>query len=202
MNFLSKLKSSGAGAANLSTTWQIDAAAVGLCMLLSAGAYFAAIGPMLSSRDDRSAREASLVETKDQATRMVADARLIRAQLNHAQIALAKIEIPLQSATAVNQRLAELTALAGECGLEVQAVQPGAILSSQRYALLPIQVSGTGTYRTCTKFLHRLGEKFPDTAMRAFELSANPAEPATPASFNFQLSWYVQPSNSAAASAR
>jgi hypothetical protein len=30
--------------------------------------------------------------------------------------------------------------------------------------------------------------------MKAFELSANPTEPTTPTSFNFQLTWFVQPS--------
>lgn len=195
MSLVERMRSGAGMSSNIAAAanWQIDGAALALCLLLSCGAYFAAVGPMLASRDDRAAHSLALTETRDQATRMVADTRAIRTLLNNAQTDLAKIEIPLQTPAAVNQRLAELTGLAGECGLEVQAMQPGTLVNSQRYAQLPIQVSGTGSYRTCMKFLHSLRQRFPDTAMKAFELSASPTEPNTPTSFNFQLAWFVQP---------
>jgi Tfp pilus assembly protein PilO len=150
----------------------------------------------LSIRDDRVARDESLRAAIEQASSLVSTTRGLRTQLTSAQTALAQIDIPLQPATSINLRVAELTTLAGECKLEMDAIQPGTITHSPRFGEIPIQISGRGTYRTMADFLHRLRRQFPDTAIRAFELSATPEDPNALASFNVRLVWYVQSARS------
>jgi Tfp pilus assembly protein PilO len=173
--------------------WQIDAAGVALCALLTAGAYFAAWQPLQNGRAAGEAREAALSLARAQASALSANSRAVRTQLTNAQAAVARFEIPLQPASMVNQRMAELTSLANECGLDVQYAQTGAVTSNPRYAQLPIQLSGAGTYRTCAQFLHRLRERFPDTGIKCLDVAATPSESSTVTSFDFQLVWYVQP---------
>jgi hypothetical protein len=181
--------------ASSTVTRQIDAIGITLCIVLTVGGYLVAARPLLNSRDDRAARETTLTETRQHANGMLANTRALRTQLNNAQTLLNKIEIPLKSGGEINQRLAELTALAAECGLEVQYVRPGASVATARFAQLPIQVSGTGNYRACATFLHRLRERFPDTGLNGFDLSASPADEIAHTSFNFQLQWFVRSGN-------
>ncbi|CAN5703168.1 hypothetical protein BH09PLA1_BH09PLA1_08050 [soil metagenome] len=172
---------------------RIDIAGIAVCLVLSGAAYFLGARPLMASRDDRAAREQALADAREQAKALVANTRGLRTQLSGAQIALAKIEIALRPPASINQRIAELTALAGQCKCEMQSIQPGALATAPRFAQIPIQIAGTGTYRSCADFLHRLRDHFPDTAVRGFELSVTPGDPTTTVSFNFQLIWYVQP---------
>jgi len=176
--------------------WQIDAAGLVLCAVMTAAAYFAAWQPLQNGRAAAEARDAALGLARAQAAALSANSRTVRAQLANAQAAVAKFEIPLQPASGVNQRMAELTALANECGLDVQNAQTGAVNSNPRYGQLPIQLSGAGTYRTCAQFLHRLRERFPDTGIKCLDVAATPSDSSTVTSFDFQLVWYVQPTTS------
>ncbi len=181
--------------ADNSSFLRIDIAGIALCLILTGAAYFLGASPLMAGRDQRAAREVALAEAREQANGLLGTTRGLRTQLSTAQIALSKIEIPLQAATSINQRIAELTALAGESKLEMQSIQPGTIATSPRFAQIPIQVSGSGTYRTCADFLRRLRMKFPDTSVRAFELAVTPGDPTATTSFSFQLIWSVQPLN-------
>jgi hypothetical protein len=173
---------------------KIDIAGIAACLILSGTAYFIGAHPLLSIREQRAAQEQSLRDATEQANSLVGTTRGLRKQLARAQDALAQIEIPLQSASAINQRVAELTSLAGECRIEMQAIQPGSLSSTPRFGQIPIQIAASGTYRATADFLHRLRDRFPDTAVCAFELSATPDDAAAVvASFSVQLTWYVQP---------
>ena len=55
-----------------------------------------------------------------------------------------------------------------------------------------------GSYPHCGLFLHRLYEELPDVEIVGIELSGQPENPGTPASFKFTLSWYAAPSIAAA----
>lgn len=172
---------------------RIDLAGIVACLILTGATYLVGARPLLASRDERDSRNVAFANAVEQANTLIGSTRGLRTQLSTAQMALAKIQIPLQPSTSINQRIAELTSLAGECKLEMQSIQPGTVASTPRFAQIPIQVAGTGSYRTCADFLHRLREQFPDTAVRAFELSVSPGDPTAETSFNVQLTWYVQP---------
>ena len=154
---------------------RIDIAGIAACLILTAAAYFLGAVPLMAGRDERAARETALAEAREQANSLLVNTRGLRTQLSAAQIALSTIEIPLQPATSINQRIAELTALAGECKLEMQSIQPGTIATSPRFAQIPIQVSGAGSYRTCADFLRRLRTHSPT---RPCALSSFPSPPA------------------------
>jgi Tfp pilus assembly protein PilO len=172
---------------------RIDCAGVAACLLLSGAGYLVGVRPLLAVREQRVVQQQSLRTAVEQASSLVTSTRALRAQLTNAQNALAKIEIALQPATSINERVAELTALAGECHIEMQAIQPGTISNGNRFAQIPIQISANGTYRSAAQFLHRLRERFPDTAVHTFEMAATPEDPTATASINVQLLWYVQP---------
>lgn len=172
---------------------RIDVAGLLVCLVLSGATYLIGARPLLASRDERAARNVAFQATMEQANLLAAGTRALRAQLSTAQTAVAKIEIPLQPATSINQRIAELTSLGGDCKLEMQSIQPGAISSSPRFAQIPIQITGTGTYRACAEFLHRLRLQCPDTSVCAFEFSAAAGDQNAMVTFNVQLMWYVQP---------
>jgi Tfp pilus assembly protein PilO len=185
-----------AGIANVfAHGWQIDLAGVALCAILSVGAYFAGWQPLENSRAAEEARASALSLAREQVGALSLSSRSVRGQLTKAQTAIAKVDVPLQPVATVNTRMAELTTLAAECGLDVQYTQMGAVTSNNRYAQVPIQLSGAGTYRTCALFLHRLRERFGDTGMKSFEIAAMPSASSNVTSFNFQLVWYVQPTN-------
>ena len=171
----------------------VDAAGLAACALITAGAYLLAVRPILDGRTAQQARLAELDEARAQVAALNASGRRLRAQIGGLESRLAVNEITLQPASMVNQRLARVTALAGECGLEVQYVQTGAHQFGPRYGQVPILVSCTGSYRTCATFLHRARLEFPDTAVRSFQMSASPGDVTSPMSFGLQLSWYVLP---------
>ena len=182
--------------AERASSMQLDLAGIAVCLLLSAAAYVVGVRPLLAVREERASRAESLRSAIEQANSLVSSTRGLRTQLTSLQTSLAKIEIPLQPATSINLRIADLTTLAGDCRVEVQAIQPGTMSNSARFAQIPIQIAATGSYRNTADFLHRLRERFPDTAVRSFELSASPENETAPASFNLQLTWYVQPAAS------
>lgn len=172
---------------------RIDLAGVVACLCLSGAAYFVGVRPLLAVREQRAEQEQSLRTAVEQSNSLVSSTRALRTQLSNAQTALAKVEIALQPATSINERAAELTALASDCQVEMQAIQPGSITNGGRFAQIPIQMAASGNYRAIAQFLHRLRERFPDIAVHTFELSATPEEATPIASFNVQLIWYVQP---------
>lgn len=174
--------------------WQIDLTGIVACVLLTAAAYFVAVAPAMDRRDADAASRVALVDARDRVTGLTSSLRTTRTQLTDAQAALAKVEIPLQSATTVNVRLAALADLAVQCGLDVQHTQTGAVsvADSKRFARLPIQFAGTGSYRACETFLHRLAQQFPDTGMKSFTLDGSPTESGGNISFGCELIWYVQ----------
>jgi Tfp pilus assembly protein PilO len=176
-----------------SSVLRIDTAGLVACLILSAAAYLIGARPLIASREERAERSVAFMHTVEQANILAASTRGLRTQLSTVQLALSKIEIPLQPTTAINQRIAELTLLGGDCHLEMQSIQPGAIVNGPRFAQIPIQATGTGTYRTCADFLHRLRKQCPDTSVTGFELSVAPNDANATTSFSIQLMWYVQP---------
>src|ERR1041384_4921849 len=106
------------------------------------------------------------MKARDHVTTLGSSARQLRTQISNMQNALSKTEVKLQPATSINLRLSEITALAGECGLEAQYVQTGAAAPGAKFGQVPIQFAGSGSYRTCVTFLHRLRNDFPDTGVK------------------------------------
>jgi hypothetical protein len=175
-------------------TRHIDAAAVGLCVLIALPFSFARINPLMRPRDygDRQAAQLTVLRGSARAAQAAIAAQ--KARLAELQADLARQTVPLQPARNVNRRLAELTDLAAGTGLEVSEIVPAPAVAGSRFDTVPIRIRGTGSYPTCVAFLCKLTRAFPDTSVGSFELSGEPAKPHTPAEFRVQLAWYATPS--------
>ena len=100
-------------------------------------------------------------------------------QLEKTRKDVAGLPLQLESASAVNRRLARLADLAGETGVVLDEVQPSpAVDGASLYQTVPIRIAGSGSYPACAMFLHRLRDRFPDTAVKSFDCS-NPGRSAT-----------------------
>jgi len=182
------------GDAKSSTTWRIDAAGLVACGVLTFAAYLAGAEPLIDRRSQAMERVQQLCEERQKHQDLLASNRDLRTKLGNVQQTLAKADVPLQPARTVNQRIAALTALANEVGLEVQSINTSAAIPGTRFGQVPIRLNSTGGYRTSADFLHRLRETFKDMGVTGIDLSDNPADPKA-AIFNVQLVWYVQPAS-------
>jgi Tfp pilus assembly protein PilO len=174
--------------------WQIDVVGLMVFAVITGGVHFLAVRPLLDRRAEAASRAAQLCESRERVATLNGSSRQLRAQLATVQAALTNGEVKLKPASGVNQRLAELTALAAECGLEVLYVRTGTLESGRRYSQLEIELSGSGSYRTCATLLHRLRRDYRDTAVKSFDMHTSSEDgPAPVMSLALQLTWYVQP---------
>ena len=105
----------------------------------------------------------------------------------------------LESRDQVNRRLAQLGQQASAAGLRVDEIVPGRAAPGSVYATVPIYLSGTGSYQTCTRFLHQLHQRFSDTGVAGFHLSVKPNTRSGRARFSFELRWFTLPQQVASA---
>ena len=59
-----------------------------------------------------------------------------------------------------------------------------------QYATVPMELTGTGGFANCVRYLHELHEQLPDTTCTAVRLTGTPENPAA-AHFVFELSWHA-----------
>jgi Tfp pilus assembly protein PilO len=175
-----------------SRTWRIDAAGIAACAALTFAAYLAGAEPLLDRRQQVVECSEQLNQARQQHRNLLGSNREMKSKLSGVEQALEKAEVSLQPARLVNQRIAALTALANEVGLEVQSINTSVLIPGLRFSQLPIRVISTGDYRTSAAFLHRLPQAFRDMSVAGFDLSDNPTYPKA-AGFSVQLIWYVKP---------
>jgi len=168
----------------------IDASAVGGCLVATLLVYLLGFMPLLSQREEIDVQRQQLDEQRDKAERLQATSRILRAKLatTHAQLSTSHIQ--LQSIRQLNQRLSELAEFSQKTGLDMQDVRPGALVRMPRYATMPIHVAGNGTYPACTAFFRDLHQRFGDMAIASFDLR-NGNAPNAPATFSFEIVWFV-----------
>jgi Tfp pilus assembly protein PilO len=181
------------------TAWQINLLGVVVCAALTAGTWVTTIEPLRASRAADAARRQELDRRSVEAKRLAAQVRQASARLADARRQHEEIRLNLQPATRVNQRIAQVTSSAAQCGLEPSDVRPGRAVVGPRHAVQPIEMSGTGSFPAAVAFMRAFHQTFGDSGFDAFELAGNPAAPGAPASFHFRIHWYVQPPGTASA---
>lgn len=164
-----------------------------VCLGLSAGTYFVGVRPAIARHGEQSTRQADLRDARQKAAELLGTRNSTQTQLNAVNEALKRQSLRLRPASTVNQRLASLTELATrECQLVIDEMRPGVVVESADSQAVPILIAGSGTYPNCAKFLHKLRQTFPDTAVRSFETTNNSASPDRPAAtFQFELTWHA-----------
>ena len=171
---------------------KIYAAGAVVCALLTAGAYAFGLHPALARHDDQQARQGELNAARHTAANLISTRNQLTAELARVTTSLENLPVQLEPASAVNQRLARLTDLAARESLSIDEMRSGTIIDGGDYQAVPILIAGSGTYPACAKFLHKLRQTFPDTAVRSFETTNNSASPDAPAAtFQFDLVWHA-----------
>lgn len=171
--------------------WQIDAVGVAACVALTLGLVLGGFRPMARRQEESRAQQEQLGEERTQLAKMNAALAASQRQLEDVQRVLARCRLRLESTAGMNHRLAGISAFAADVGLKVNEIQPGQATPGTYYHTVPIHLTGNGTYRQCTVFLHRLREQFPDTSVLWVELMGSGAEPSGMGLFRIDLQWHA-----------
>ena len=173
--------------------WQIDAAGIAVCIVVSLVAYSVGIRQLVEQRSLLAGQRQKLAVQREEYSKLEASMSSLREHLVVVQDELAQSEIELESTDQINQRIAELTTLLGDCTLEVDDVQTGKVFAGHKCDLVPISIAGRGGYKQCAAFLHGLCRTFPDISVTRFDLAGNPATPEQAGTFHLQLFWHTMP---------
>lgn len=178
--------------------WQIDAIGLAVCALLAGVWYLAGVEPLSQARAARASLDASLAEKSaeaDHVRSVKADTERLLASI---RTQIQEDAVQLQSVDALTHRVADLTQLARGHALRLDEIKPGAAVSGSRFTVIPIRVTGGGTYVGCVAFLTTLHEKYPDVGLSSMDLRGEPDMPERGARFTFDLVWYAAPPAAAA----
>ncbi len=180
----------------LLTRWRcvrIDLAALGLAA--AAGLLFFSFGlrPVLHVHERRVAQTAQLESQQKDVALMGTRAEGLEQRLREVQAALADSRVQLEPASAVNNRISRLAALAADHGLNVNEIQPAEPVYGDNCGSVPIHLNGNGGYRTWAAFLHAMARSFPDTTVESFQLSGKNEDPGALPDFQVNLVWHVMP---------
>jgi Tfp pilus assembly protein PilO len=194
---------------NLWKRWRLDVAWAGVCVLVTLVAYLAGIEPALDQRAQRRDRTNQIQAQETRYAELATSLRVTREALAGVEKQLMSSSVRLEAASQVNGRVAQLTDLVGACGMTIDEIEPGTVMPSlpgAQFDILPITLKGVGTFPTCSAFLRRLREVFPDTSVTAFELSgrrgatspsvaaAGSSTPSVaPVAYRIGLLWYTAP---------
>ena len=172
-------------------SWHIDAAAAAALVIVTVAVCLGGIRPLRSSHDEYLAQKAELEGQRDQASRLATSMAAMRRQLAAIDQTMTTGALRLKPTSHVNTELVQLSALAVESGLAIGDIRAGLPISGPHYDTVPIELAGSGTYRTCTMFLRRLRQEHPDTSVAAFTMSAGGDDPAGASKFRFGLRWHA-----------
>lgn len=173
----------------------IHACGVGGLLALAAGCFFLVIDPVLQGRSERDSIAQRTLASETRLASLRESRAAIRRELESGQARLDERGVTLLPTSGRNTRLGELTELAGECGLRLDRLQPGASEPGEMFTQIPITMEGLGAYDEVSGFLHRLVNRFDDVGARAFRLEAVEQDGARVATFVFDLTWYADPAD-------
>ncbi len=92
-----------------------------------------------------------------------------------------------------NNQIAQITQLADQMGVTIQKIKPENAITGQHYQTIPINLSGAGTYRSCTHFFNSLHANYNDVGIASFEMIGNPSKPDGSATFKANIHWFARP---------
>lgn len=173
---------------NWQAEWRTHAWGLGWCTLLTVAVFVGGWQPLFARRAQRLAAAAALEQGRQQLAEAAAVVQSAKKQLAAAQKQWEGMRVRLAPLGQLNQRLADLAELASGEGLEVAGVQPGSPRAVERYQVVPLPLTGRGSYRSFTDFLRRLHRECPDMGVTSVSLRAADAGSA---SFAVNLVWYA-----------
>ena len=173
--------------------WRIDAPACLACAIITVTLYIVMVSPLAKRNAAYAQQQQQLSEQQRETTTKTAKLTTLRAQLDRVNKELADTPLQLQPASIINRRLADITELARQCNLVIDQIQPGRAQRAGRYDIVPIKLTGKGTFVSAARFFDELQQRFADSGIHDFELSAQSSTTTSTANFSFELAWYTAP---------
>jgi Tfp pilus assembly protein PilO len=174
--------------------WWIDAAGIGVCLLVTAVGYVALVSPFLRKHSAAASLCGEVQTRQKKVTELESAVGAAQDRLAAAQQQLTAGAIELESAAHINKRIAGVTEFFSKCALHIDDVQTGRVSNHPQYDLVPITLVGRGAYSQCAKLLQGLCSKYPDMSVMRINLDGNPGADAETEKFRFELFWYAAPS--------
>ena len=161
-----------------------------VCVAAAAPLLLESVNPLLRPRAAMAVRKAKLEQLEQTADRLAGSVERHRQRLAELTRTLKQQDVRLEPVNRNNSRIARLTDLVESAGLSVDQIRPEKPIRTPRHQVVPIHVTGAGSYPTCAAFLRKLAETFPDTSVNSFRLSCD-LEAKAPARFGFRLHWHA-----------
>lgn len=173
--------------------WHIDAAGAAAGCILTVLAYFCGLKPILAQRRTMTDSAVQLNFQRSRSIQLTLESTRLRTALAQLRQRLSQNVLSLEDARRINHRIAQLNELATENGLTIDDIKPGDIAPSCGYDIMHIKLTGTGTYQSCTKFMHSLRSNFPDTGLISWQITDSKAQSGVLAKFELDLLWHTLP---------
>jgi Tfp pilus assembly protein PilO len=175
----------------------IDAAGIGLTVVLTLALLFGALTPVNARVKQLSAARQTAARESQRHAGLITAGRMLQNEIEKDRQEIAAAPMKISSEGALNQRLADLAQLSNECRLTVDNLKPDEAIPTVHFLIVPVQMSGRGSYQSCAMFIHALHQQLPDVDVRSFKLAGIPNDPASMGRFEFQLGWYALPRGTA-----
>jgi len=169
----------------------IDLAGGAVCAILVGLGYVVGVRPLLAHQSHVAEQKAHLATQRRDAVELADTVAALKDELVGVERDLAGSTVRLAPAYQVNRRIARVADLAADCGVKIDEIETGIPVTGPRYKIIPIHLVGRKSYPACVMLLRRLRQTFPDTAVASFELSRDPADPASAARFQIDLLWFA-----------
>ena len=173
--------------------WHTHLVGTLLILVLSIGVYLVEIGPLYSHYSDRHMHVSLLAQQLNRTRDLDATLKRTRSSTAEMRTFLADHGITLESRSRLNDRLTAICALATECGLVPEGIEPQRQVAEPLFTTIALRLSGRGSYQSCVRFLQKLRSEMPHNTVAGIELSAAPSGNESSVSFNFQLIWHAAP---------
>ncbi len=171
----------------------IDVFGVVLCIALASVLYLLVIRPLKETRASQENAREELVLNREKAMALEAAMRQLKVALEETHGDMAQTHANLRPMPQMNQRMAELTQLVGDCQLGVDNIQIGKVSYGPQYGTVPVDITGRGPYTQCVMFLQKLRQDFRDFTLSGMEISGTPASTDDVERFRFKLVWFSAP---------
>ncbi len=171
----------------------IDAAGVAVAAVGTLALVFGAILPLNARNRQLAAHFQTAARERQRVAGIVTEIRTLTNDVAKMRTRVAQSPLRMLTQQALNQRLADLAALSSTCDLRVEDLKPGERHQMTHLMVVPIRMTGHGTYRNCAAFIHLLHERQADIDVHAFKLSGNPDDPGSLGNFDFELRWLAAP---------
>jgi Tfp pilus assembly protein PilO len=173
--------------------WRMDAVGAAACIGLTLAVVLGGFFPLARSHAEDVMLREELEGQRDKAAKMDAALAAVRLKLSAAQKTVETCPLHLESASSINRRLTDVSALAAASGLVIDDIRPERAVPGTYSETIPISVAGSGSYRTCTLFLNRLRRQMPDTGIASVELAAVALDATGSGKFRVDLEWHAAP---------